>query len=58
MFVCLIRHEISSFNAAVCRDLIFLCDLSFLRKARDAPLCFPEPWLGFLTLVRTHATTP
>ena len=29
----------------------------FLRKSRDAPLCFPEPWFGFPTLIRTHVTT-
>ena len=29
----------------------------YLRKLRDAPLCFPEPWFGFPTLVRTHAAT-
>ena len=29
----------------------------FLRKSCDAPLCFPEPWFGFPTFVRTHAAT-
>ena len=29
----------------------------FLRKSRDALLCFSEPRFGFSTLVRTHATT-
>ena len=31
--------------------------LVFLRKSRDALLCFSEPRFGFPTLVRTHATT-
>ena len=29
----------------------------FLRKSRDALLCFPEPRFGFPNLVRTHVTT-
>ena len=29
----------------------------FLRKSRDPPLSFPEPWFGFPTLVKTHPTT-
>ena len=29
----------------------------FLRKSRDPPLCFPEPWFGFPSLVRMHAAT-
>ena len=29
----------------------------FLRKSRDLPLCFFEPWFGFPTFVRTHVTT-
>ena len=29
----------------------------FLQNPRDPPLCFPEPWFGFPTLVMTHATT-
>ena len=58
MFICLRKHEISSFTAAVRRDLIFLrFEACLFTKVTRRSFCFPEPSFGFPTLIRMYVMT-